>query len=323
MSGFNWNSATIIDQDDLGEYIYETDSDSVDNLHIKNYCVQISPTGFSFNGLEDFLRNRFVYYVFSEEEIQRLEEQGATPRIKAQEMAGIGKQFRQDGTLGEFLLFLLTDGFLNIPMISHKISQKQSYSHEVYGCDNLFFGEFDGDECLGIGEAKVYQNLTRGIRKAIDSISEFHEEQSRRYLDQELSIAPRGFSENLNDKQLEYLANVVVASPDDYPILHPIFICYEDEELSEAEDISTSEEETQDLIETRLENLDPLSRAETQVENGSDRLRRAHLLFLFLPVPELDQFRKRMLLAIDPGLRHIFDDENVESDVEQTKEGTA
>jgi len=323
MSGFNWDSATVIDQDDLEEYVYETDSDSVDNLYIKNYCVQISPAGFAFNSLEEFLRNRFVYYVFSEDEIERLEKQGETPRVKAQEMAGIGKQFRQDGTLGEFILFLLTDGFLDLPMISHKISRKQSYSHEVYGCDNLFFGSFNGDECLGIGEAKVYQNLTRGIRKAVDSISEFHEEQSHRYLDQELSVAPRGFSENLNDEQLEYLANVVVASPDEYPLLHPIFVCYEDENLSDAENVSLSEEEIEDHIETRLTNLEPLSKAETQVENGSDRLRRAHLLFLFLPVPDIDQFRKRMLIAIDPGLRHILDEENTEPDTDQTEGGTA
>ncbi|MBX0297659.1 HamA C-terminal domain-containing protein [Haloarcula nitratireducens] len=323
MSGFNWEDATVISQTDLEEYVYVTDSDSVDNLHIKNYCVQISPAGFSFNGLEEFLRNRFVYYVFSEDEIQRLEEQGETPRIKAQEMAGIGKQFRQDGTLGEFILFLLADGFLDLPMISHKISRKQNYSHEVYGCDNLFFGTFDGDECLGIGEAKVYQDLTRGIRQAVSSISEFHEEQSHRYLDQELSVAPRGFSENLNEEQFDYLSNVVSASPDDHPLLHPIFVCYEDQELTDAESVSTSEEEIQSLIETRIADLEPLSKAENQVENGSDRLRRAHLLFLFLPVPDIDQFRKRMLLAIDPGLRHILDEESPESDADQTEEGTA
>jgi hypothetical protein len=322
MNGFDWDSATVIDEDTLGEYIYEADSDSVDNLHIKNYCVSLSPAGFSFNSLEDFLRNQFVYYVFSEDEIDRLRDQGDTPRIKAQEMAGIGKQFRQDGTLGEFFLFLLTDGFLNLPMISHKISRKQSYEHEVYGCDNLFFGEFDGDECLGIGEAKVYQDLTSAIREAVKSISEFHEESAHRYLSQELSVAPRGFSDNLDDDQFDYLADVVVDSPDNYPLLHPIFVCYEDQEIAEAEDVTISEEEATRVIQDRFEDIDPVSRAETQVENGSSRLRRAHLVFLFLPVPDLDQFRKRMLLAIDPGLRHIFDDEAPESDIDQTEGGT-
>ncbi|WP_233565551.1 hypothetical protein, partial [Halorubrum sp. Atlit-26R] len=39
-----------------------------------------------------------------------------------------------------------------------------------------------------------------------------------------------------------------------------------------------------------------------QVENGHSRLDRAYLLFLILPVPDLDEFRKRTLTSIVPGI---------------------
>ncbi|WP_138797871.1 DUF1837 domain-containing protein [Halostella sp. PRR32] len=323
MGGFDWSKATVIDQDSLGEYVYEVDTDEVDNIHLTNYCVQVQPAGFAFDGLGKFLRNRFAYYVFSKKEVERLRKSGKSPSIKAQEMAGIGKQFRQDGTLGEFLLFLLTDGFLDIPMISHKISNKQSYSHEVYGCDNLFFGEFKDEECIGIGEAKVYGNITDGIREAVSSISEFHEEQSKTYLTQELNVAPKNLTNNLEPEQFDYLAEVLVSDPGQYPILHPVFICYEDGDLGSVEDVTKDNEKIREEIKSRLEDIDPLSKTQTQVGNGTDRLRRAYLLFLFLPVPSLDDFRERMLVSIDPGLRHLFDREADADEKSEAEEGSA
>ncbi len=307
MSEYDWTKATIIEKQSLGEYIYQVGDNSEKNIHLSNYCIQIKPSGYAFDQFGEFLQSNFVYYVFSQEKITRMQELGKAPRIKAQEKAGFSKQYQQDGTLGEFLLFLFTDGFFEIPMISHKIDGKQSFSHEVFGCDNLFFGSFNDQECIGIGEAKVYNNVTNGLRSAIGSISEFHNEQSKTYLDQELHIAPKNLSENLSQEQIEHLAEILTVGYDEYPILHPIFICYEDDSLAEVEDVTKSHSQKKKEIRDAVDSINPLQKIKHQVENGEDRLSRAYLLFLLLPVPDLNSFRRRMLTAINPGFRIYLD----------------
>lgn len=318
----SWADSTIIDSGELDELFYRSSGDEDgSNLIIHGYSVKMSRSGFNYDGLEEFLGDKFADYVFPSEKKKELIKEGKSPGVRAQRKASFSKQYQQDGNLGEFLLFLLTDGYLDIPMISHKIIHKQNYKHEVYGSDNLFFGNFKDEEHIGVGEAKVYGNPVDGVREAIKSISDFHDQNARRYMEQELSLAPKNISKNLEPEQIEYIAEVMSdGGYVDYPIFHPVFICHGQNDLQEVEDVTKSVSEIEEEIDAIIEDEDYLDRIEEQVSKGHHRLSRAYLLFLLLPVADLDEFRKRMLTAIDPGLEYVIDSEEEEQSTEAEAE---
>jgi len=302
-NGPDWSDSSIIESDELDRYFYESTAEDDENIIIHSYSIRVLESGFNYSELEEYLGDMFSDYVFPSKEKQRLQKKGKSPTVRAQRKAGFSTDYQRDGNLGEFLLFLLVDGYFDIPMISHKIIYKQNYKHEVYGSDNLFFGEFKEQEHIGVGEAKVYTNVIDGVREAIDSISDFHNENSRRYMEQELSLAPKNISQNLEPEQIDYLAEIMTESSySDYPIFHPVLVCYGQEDLQDVEDITKSIEEVEEEIDEVLKSENYLSRINNQVEEGHHRLNRAHLLFLILPVAELDDFRKRMLTSIVPGI---------------------
>lgn len=302
-SGTDWSESTIIESKELDRFFYESMDDGEDNMIIHGYSVRILESGFNYSGLEEYLGDTFADYVFPSKKKEELLKQGKSPAVRAQRKAGFSTDYQRDGNLGEFLLFLLIDGYFDVPMISHKIIYKQNYKHEVYGSDNLFFGEFKEEEHIGVGEAKVYGGITDGAREAIDSISDFHNENSRRYMEQELSLAPKNISQNLDEEQIDYIADVMTGDGySDYPIFHPVLVCYGQEDLQNIEDATKAVEEIEEEIDDVLTNEDYLSKVTNQVDNGHHRLSRAHLLFLILPVADLDDFRKRMLTSIAPGI---------------------
>lgn len=315
-SGENdWADSTIIQESELKEYFYNSVETNKSNLHIHGKTVKILPGGFNYSGLEEFLGDRFADYVFSSDKKNQLINNDKSPAVRAQRKASINQDYQRDGNLGEFLLFLFVDGFLDVPMVSHKIIHKQNYNHEVYGSDNIFFGEIFGDTCIGVGEAKIYDNVIDGVRSAVDSIEDFHDEDSRRYMDQELSLAPKNLSENLTKQQIDLLAEVMTTGNyADYPTFHPVFVCYGNDELSEVEDIMKSVGEIESEIDDILLGENYLSRVQDQVDNGHGRLDRVYLLFIILPVPDLDEFRKRMLSAIVPGMKPVLERDNEQQD---------
>ncbi|WP_338727191.1 DUF1837 domain-containing protein [Haladaptatus sp. DJG-WS-42] len=302
-SGADWSDSTIIKSSELDNFFYESMDDEDENVIIHGYSIKVLESGFNYSGLEEYLGDKFADYVFPSKKKQELLDKGKSPAVRAQQKAGFNKDYQRDGNLGEFLLFLLVDGYFDIPMISHKIIYKQNYQHEVYGSDNLFFGEFKDREHIGVGEAKIYGGITDGVRAAVESIGDFHNENSRRYMEQELSLAPKNISRNLNEQQIDYLADVMVdGGYSDFPIFHPVFICYGQEDLKDVEDVTKSIDEIEDEISEILKDEDYISKIDNQVEQGHHRINRAHLLFLILPVADLDEFRKRMLTSIVPGI---------------------
>ena len=320
-SGTDWADSTIIESEELNQFFYELMSDEDRNLVLHSYSVKITESGFNYDELVSYLGDTFSDYVFPSEKKQELRDNDKDPGVRALQKAGFTKQYQQDGNLGEFLLFLLTEGYFDMPMISHKIIRKQNYQNEVYGSDNLFFGEFKDREHIGVGEAKVYGRLKQGIKNAVDSITDFHDENSERYMDQELSLAPKNISQNLEPEQIDYLADVMSEDEySEYPIMHPVFVCYENEELKDVEDITKSSEEIEDDIDEILKQEDYLSAVDEKVDKGHHRLNRAHLLFLFLPVADLDEFRKRALSSIVPGIMPAIEATQESDDSESPQE---
>ena len=174
MSGVSvksWSSFIVIEEDELLEQIFPVDEASDGKVEIKNYCVSLGGDTIDTAGFIEFISRKFPYFVFPEEEVEEL---SPIAYREAQARAGYQGDFITDGKYGELILFVLVEGLLEMPMISHKIAGKQNPSDEIKGSDGVFFGEYSGEESLGIGEAKFFSDKKGGLRDSLESTARFH-----------------------------------------------------------------------------------------------------------------------------------------------------
>lgn len=298
----DWSAYTVIDGDDLLERVFQTDEELDGKINVKRYCITVGGDTIDTEGFIEFLKEKFLYLVFPEEEI---EERGVLAYNEALQRAGYKDDYVRSGIYGELLLFVFVDAILEMPLICHKIALKQDPSDEQKGSDGVFFGEYNDSECLGIGEAKFYQDRDGAIRSSLESSMGFHGGEGDVERSQEINVATRNLSENLPKDELEALADRLTSPSRDYNLVHPIFIGYEANELhtiqTEAMDSAELEEKIRDFVDSEGEIL-PYIR--DRLKSDYPDLEKHHLVFILLPVEDSDTFKERMRNAIYP---HISD----------------
>lgn len=307
----DWAESAVIKGEELGEYLIEQFRNQDSNIYVRAYSVVVKKSGIDEDGLARYVADRFKYFVFSKDQIHQLREEDKSAHRRAEKIAKVKEDYIKDGTLGEFFLFLLTDGFLDVPMISHKIANKQSFEHEVYGADGIFFGEHQGEEKIGIGEAKMQKSFSAALEDAIESIYRFHSTDSASAWEQELNVAPAQLSGNLKrPEQVEKLAEILTEENyADYPVFHPIFLSYETRQLSDIDVGNVEMKVVSEKIKDHMESSDYIRRCKAKIEKTeSTEIKVADLVFLFLPVSDLDRFRKKVLVEVFPSLEYVMGD---------------
>lgn len=294
----DWQTHTIIDRSELREYLHEVSSNSDGQLEVQTHCITVGGDTIDSDALIEFASEKFPYLVFSEDEV---EERFPEVYRDAQARAGLRNDAISNGLYGELLLFLLVDGLLNLPMISHKIAGKHNPQDEVKGSDGIFFGEYRGKESLGIGEAKFFTDMKGGIRDSLKSTDRFHGSGGASTRRHELEVASKNLSPNLSGEHIEELSELLTANSTDYRLVHPIFVGYEEEELNrmqaEAKDGSELRERLIEFLDDGGETLDYV-RGQL---NGYAELQRHWLVFILLPVEDSDSFKERLRERIFPG----------------------
>jgi len=294
----SWSSFTVIEEDELLEQVFPISETSDEKLEVKNYCVALAGDTIDTSGFIEFISEKFPYFVFPEDKVEEL---GHIAYRDAQARAGYQGDFIRDGKYGELILFVLVEGLLEMPMISHKIAGKQNPSDEVKGSDGVFFGEYDGEESLGIGEAKFFSDKKGGIRDSLESTARFHGMEGDRKRKDELEVAARNLSPNIEGR-VEELAERLVSPSRDYQILHPIFVGYESEELHQAQAASINERELEErILETVESDDDLLPYISERIGEEHPELEKHRIVFILLPVEDADRFRKRVKDAIYPN----------------------
>jgi hypothetical protein len=294
----DWHIHTVIERDELMGYLEEVDIKSEDRLEVQTHCIAVGGDTIDSDALIEFASRKFPYLVFPEEEV---EDRVEVVYRDAQERAGFRDDPIRDGLYGELLLFLLVDGLLDLPMISHKIAGKQNSQDEVKGSDGLFFGEYRGEEALGIGEAKFFSDKKDGIRDSLKSTDRFHGSGGSSTRNHELEVASNSLSQNLPKERIKELSRRLTAPKSNYRLVHPIFVGYEEEELTQLQTEATDGDELQEMLFDNLEdggeNYDYIR---SQLEDYED-LRKQWLVFILLPVENPDSFKKRLKERIFPG----------------------
>lgn len=292
-----WSEHTVIEESELLDNLSDAGEWREDKIKASSFIVSPSYGTLDYDGFVNFLRNKFMFFALSEEDIQESER----PHLEAQRLSDYRDDAKMDGKWGELILFTMVEGFLDIPMMSHKLGWKQNPTDQVKGSDGLFFGEFEGSPTLGIGEAKMYTDLEGGIEEALDSTDRFHGEDSQLRNQHELTVAMGNPSDNLSKEKIELLSSLFTGESQDYQMLHPIFVGYEDDELEGFQTKPVEDDqELVDQLQNHIEDTDLLSKVTDSLEDDYSHLRKHWLTFFFLPLEDKDQFVENVKAAIYP-----------------------
>lgn len=290
-----WKTSTVIEEEDLQEYVFSVDEEKSENIELKNYCIETGGGTIATDAFIKFLREKFPFFVFPEKEV---EDMGYMAYRRAQEQAGHDSDYKSAGLPGELILFLFVEGILEMPLVCHKLAIRESTSGEQKGSDGIFYGTYENDECLGLGEAKCYQDRKAAIRNSLDSTSRFYGIGGDEFRWNEIHVAARNIERtNLNKEQIKDLSEKLVTTPQEFKNIHPIFIGYSEEELENFEIDAGNSKVLKDQLLEYIEEDQIFSYIENKVEEYSD-LKKHQLIFIMLPVEDATKFKKRVMRSI-------------------------
>jgi len=306
-----WADYTVIssdqDPDNLQDYLDETMSDGGNPIAVHSYHFRPSPAGnLNEDDFAEYVGRKFVNFVLPPSEIEAAER----PFRIAARYEPMKALTDNDGKFGEIILYLLMEGEFDIPTITHKIANKQSFAHEQKGSDGLFYGVYEGEEFLGLGEAKFHDKKWKdGLRVAIKDIEKYHNDNSQRSLEEDLNIASATLDqEGFEGDNARRLQEIFDEGKSVSKILHPIFVGYKRDDLHEIQTSSGSIDETNEKLKRIIEDENKLEYTKKKVEEHGSEIQKHVLLFMFLPVEDTTEFKKNLLTSIYTGATDPMDE---------------
>jgi len=302
---FDWGALTNIDATELDECLYKYGGNSDGGIFVESYCVDLGANGWALTKFGQFLETEFPAFVLP----PAVRQETDRPLInKAREEAAPNIGFYSGGVISEFLLYLFTEAYLDMPQVSYRLHYLDDADQEVKGSDGLFVGTFKGEEMIGVGEAKFPESVAAGLQDAEESIQKFHGVGSQEEMRRELNIAGSNIDDlDLSTAELDEVSKRVSTSNfEDYPIIHPIWIGYESEKLdwlpegpekgkikydTEAPAI---EDQLEQKIQKYFSEIDYFEKIEDNAPDIASESGTAVLFFMFFPVHNTREFKEEI-----------------------------
>lgn len=301
--GLKWVKLLRIGSGWIHEFLLIHDASLEGKVTTRAFSLQFAGTQENMLSLVDFMVDKIKHFVFSDAEIKELEEKGQEPWRKAAQYFG-DRDPNKEGKYGELLLFLMVEAVLNTPMIAHKIKSLTDYNDQVKGSDGVFFGLYKNQSSLLLGEAKMYQDRSQALGESLQSVNKFYEiPGSDNEIKSELLIASRTLSRDLSQEQLETLLNVLDIRSKEYQTtnkVHPVLIVYNDKEIPEIEKKCISKNDGERMLCDKLQGLAKKMMPVILEKINSDwkSLEKVYLDFFFLPISNVDAFRRSLYNSI-------------------------
>lgn len=289
-SSVDWGDHTVIDKNRLGNFLIEFDNDSDSKIEITNYEIDFDPHGArKRTEFLKYLKEEVPHFIFSKHKQEEIQDRNGWPYDKARRKIG-NISNKSDGFYGELLLFLIMEGFLNSPLISHKMAVKEDYNTQVKGADGLYIGEFDGDNVVGYGEAKFYKDKSGAIKEAVEGVTEYHGVSGIDEREAELDVSREHLSEDLDKPEIKEIIDEVLTMNRSIPITHPILIAYEKEHYESLKGQCGSKEEALEMISEFHNRESFLETVNGRIEENPE-LQEIQLNVFFLRVADTDEFK--------------------------------
>lgn len=226
-------------------------SNNQDDGFLDLFLLPINARNFDYNCVSDNLMESVADYSLSWKIRENYKDKAMMLSRKAREK--FRDYEKNDGELGELLLFCFLEGYLEAPKILTKLELKTSNKLYVNGSDGVHLKKIsDKKYHLIFGESKTYKELTKAFENAIKSIYEFVNEMnskgdSKSGIEYERGLISSNMEQTIFDEDDEDILNLLL-----YPENKPnsdirlddafsIFVGYEIDITKEQEELSSDE----------------------------------------------------------------------------------
>ena len=283
-----------------------TISNNQDDGFLDLFLLPINARNFDYNCVSDNLMESVADYSLSWKIRENYKDKAMMLSRKAREK--FRDYEKNDGELGELLLFCFLEGHLEAPKILTKLELKTSNKLYVNGSDGVHLKKISEKKYhLIFGESKTYTELTRAFENAFKSIYEFVNEtnskgDSKSGIEYERGLISSNMEQTIFDEDDEDILNLLL-----YPENKPssdvrlddafsVFIGYEIDITKEQERLSS--DEFPDKIEEKII---------TQIENYKNEIYElikkykliGYTFYIFvMPFTDIDKNRKKILKRV-------------------------
>ena len=281
-------------------------SKNADDGSLDLFLLPINARNFDYDSVSDNLIESVADYALSWKIKEKYKDKYMTLSKKAREK--FKEATKNDGELGELLLFCFLEGHLEAPKILTKLELKTSNNLYVNGSDGVHLKKIsDKRYKLIFGESKTYQDLSVALKNAFKSINEFKNElntkgEAKSGISFEKGLISSNVESDIFDEDDEDILNILLY-PEDKPNTNislddafSIFIGYEIDISKEQRSCSSDEFpiKIEEKISAQIENYN--SKIYQLIENNELL---GHTFYIFImPFTNIDENRKKILKKV-------------------------
>ena len=297
---------SLKESDFLGSFdlIWSKDLDKYKKNKLNLFVLKINSNEFDYDLLLDMLLDPVIDYSISRQVKEKYKNRPATLSKKAREK--FVEYTRNNGELGELLLFCFLETHLGAPKILTKLELKTSTSHYVNGADGVHFLRLpDGNYQLIFGESKTYQKIDAAIREAFISIYNFKngindKGNSKNGKKKKKSlISDNLFKESFSEEERDFLESLIYPTPNsnfDVDDAFGIFIGFQIDVSEEEKGMPTAE--FRKLIKSRVDVEVSKYLGNIQQRIIDNKLQGHNFYIYVLPFTDINLKRQRIMEAI-------------------------
>lgn len=259
------------------------------------FSLDFSGTQQEIHSLTESMAASIEHYVFDEKQLASFRKEGKAPLQKAMKFFGKTNP-DMDGKYGELLLYLLTEKFLNTPLVSHKLSLITNTNDQVKGGDGIFFGNYKDELAILIGESKIHQGVAGAMEDALDSLNRFYDNYSSGQLGHEMFIARSNISENFSSlDDAESLYHAFTPGTEQYKgciKVHPVLLVFESSKISAIEEKAKNKEEAEQMFSDWLtiRSKEILELLGKKLDNYAE-LKKVYIDVFLMPLTNVSKFK--------------------------------
>ncbi|MBS3798114.1 Hachiman antiphage defense system protein HamA [Pseudoalteromonas sp. BDTF-M6] len=266
------------------------------------FSLDFSGTQQEILSLTEAMAQSIEHYVFDEKQLANLRDEGKTPFQKAMKFFGKTNP-DMDGKYGELLLYLLTEKFLNTPLVSHKLSLITNTNDQVKGGDGIFFGDYKDELAILIGESKIHQGAAGAMDDALESLNRFYDNYSAGQLGHEMFIARSNISENFSSlDDAESLYHAFTPGTEQYKgciKAHPVLLVFESSKISSIEESAKNKDEAEQMFSDWLTGRSKeIQKLLSEKLNNYSELRKVYIDVFLMPLTNVSKFKHALYREI-------------------------
>lgn len=286
------------------DLVKEMDLDTYRKDRLNLYALKVNANEFNYNYLQEQLVDPMIDYSISREVKKKYAGKPGKLFKKARER--FKEYTKNEGELGELMLFCFLETHLNAPKILTKLELKTSTSLYVNGADGVQFLKLDnGDYQLIFGESKMYSDIKLAFANALKSIRDFKNEknnkgESKSGIGYEKSLISDNLSkESFSDEEKAFLESLIYPSQDNVFYVDDAFGIFIGFQIDISEDEKElPNREFRELIKNRM-----LTKIEECLEDVKKKIKdyklQGHNFYIYaVPFTNIDSTRKEILKEV-------------------------